>query len=167
MTKTKQTGIVSRRQVLRAGVVGGAACLLSKRSSAANSDKYAGLNSKKYLGDVKVLAKVEDPKVFTEGPAADRAGNLFFTNVPAEKILKWNPKSQQLSVFRTKSNKANGLFFDPQGRLLACEGGAGRVTRTNMKTGKIEILADGFDGKRFAAPNDLCIDPQSRVYFTS
>ena len=167
MTKTKQTGIVSRRQVLQAGVVGGAACLLSKRTVAANLDKYAGLNSKKYLGDVKVLAKVEDPKVFTEGPAADRAGNLFFTNVPAEKIFKWNPKSKQLSVFRAGSNKANGLYFDPQGRLLACEGGAGRVTRTNMKTGKIEILADGFDGKRFAAPNDLCIDPQGRVYFTS
>ena len=88
-----------------------------------------------------MLAKVEDKKVFTEGPAVDRAGNVFFTNVRMAKILKYSPKTKKLTTYREKSNLANGLYFDPQGRLLACEGGAGRVTRTDMKTGKIEVLA--------------------------
>lgn len=162
---------MSRRQWLQATVAGaaaGGACALFPRSTtAAKPDKYAGLQSKKYLGDVEVLTKIKDTKIFTEGPAVDRAGNVFFTNIPVEKILKWNPKTKQLSVFRTESGKANGLYFDPQGRLLACEGGAGRVTRTDMETGKIEVLAKGFDGKRLASPNDLCMDPKGRIYFTS
>lgn len=129
------------------------------------ADQYAGLKSSEYLGEVKVLAKIEDEKVFTEGPAADAHGNLYFTNVPVEKILKWD--GSKLSVFRQKSNKANGLYFEPDGSLLACEGGAGRVTRTNMETGKIEVVADGFNGFPFAAPNDICADGNGRLYFTS
>ena len=129
------------------------------------ADQYAGLDSDKYLRDRKVLTKVEDSKVFTEGPAADAHGNLYFTNVPAEKILKWDGKA--LTVFREKSNNANGLYFEPDGSLLACEGGAGRVTRTDMKTGRIEVLASTYNGFPLAAPNDLCGDAQGRIYFTS
>jgi len=70
-------------------------------------------------------------------------------------------------VFREKSGEANGLRFDPQGRLIACEGKAGRVTRTDMKTGKIEVLVDQFGGKPLGAPNDLELDARGRIYFTS
>lgn len=126
---------------------------------------YEGLDSEKYLSGLKVLARVEDSKVFTEGPAADAHGNLYFTNVPAEKILKWD--GQSLSVFRKNSNKANGLYFEPNGSLLACEGGAGRVTRTDMKSGRISVLAGQFNGFPLAAPNDICRDAHGRIYFTS
>lgn len=134
-------------------------------SAAGIADQYEGLKSEKYLSDLKILATVEDKKVFTEGPAADSHGNLYFTNVPANKILKWDGKS--LTVFRENSNAANGLYFEPNGSLLACEGGSKRVTRTNMKTGEVNVLADSFNGFPLASPNDLCCDAAGRIYFTS
>ena len=136
-------------------------------AGAVMANKYQGLKSDPFLGKVSSLSRVEDDMVFTEGPAADRTGHLYFTNVPVSRILKWDPEQRELSVFRENSNKANGLYFDPQGRLLACEGGLGRVTRTDMKTGKIEVLASEFKGFPFAPSNDLCLDAQGRVYFTS
>jgi gluconolactonase len=136
-------------------------------AAAARTDNYQGLKSDQFLAKVSSLSRVEDEMVFTEGPATDRSGDLYFTNVPVSRILKWDPKKRELSVFRENSNKANGLYFDPRGRLLACEGGLGRVTRTDMKTGKIEVLASEFNGFPFAPSNDLCLDAQGRVYFTS
>ena len=129
------------------------------------ADQYRGLETSKYLGELTTLAKVEDSKVFTEGPCCDRAGNVFFTNTEASKILKWD--GQKLSTFREDENAANGLLFDRQGRLVACEGKAGRVTRTDMKSGKITVLADQFDSHPLGLPNDLCFDGKGRIYFTS
>lgn len=140
---------------------------LTRRAYAAPENRYAGLNSSNYLGDVNVLAKVQDDKVFTEGPAADGQGNLYFTNVPMSKILRWNSKKKQLTVFRKNTNQTNGLYFTPDGRLLACEGGAGRVSRIDLKTGKAEVLADRYNKFPFAAPNDVCMDGKGRIYFTS
>jgi len=142
-----------------------ASSLLSKASGAPAN--YAGLQSDEFLGPAEVLAKVEDTSVFTEGPAVDRAGDVFFTNVPVSKILKWSPRTRQLSVFRADSHETNGLCFAPDGSLLCCEGGTGRVTRTDMKSGAIKVLADAYQGKRLAKPNDLCMDGQDRIYFTS
>ncbi len=161
-----QARICLTRRAFVQSTAASAAALACGRWAAAAAD-YQGLKSNDFLGDVQVLAKVEDEKVFTEGPAVDRAGNVFFTNVPVSKILKWSPATRQLSVFRSDSHETNGLFFDPQGRLLCCEGGAGRVTRTDMKTGRVEVLVDGYEGRRLAKPNDLCLDGQGRVYFTS
>ena len=149
---------LTRRSFIRRGAAG----LLAAAGGCAVSGR-----KKTSLGPVGVLAKIEDTEIFTEGPAVDRAGNVFFTNIPVSKILKWDPRSRALSVFRENSNKTNGLIFDPEGRLLACEGEAGRVTRTDMKTGKIEVLADTYNGFPFAAPNDLCLDGEGRIYFTS
>jgi gluconolactonase len=156
---------VDRRSFL-AGV-GSLAGLSLLRAEPAEGTRYDSLRTDDYLGKVEVLAKVEDTEVFTEGPAVDREGNVFFTNVPASKILKWDPSAKKLSGFRENTNQTNGLYFDPQGRLLACEGKAGRVTRTDMRTGKIEVLADRYNGFPFAPPNDLCMDQKGRVYFSS
>ena len=163
---------LSRRQFLNTTAAHAAglsafALLAEPRCAAAGADRYGGLAGDKYLGSVKVVTTVVDEKAFTEGPAVDREGNVFFTNAPMSKILRWEPKRQQLSVFRENSNEANGLCFDPQGRLLACEGSAGRVTRTELRTGRVEVLASTFNGFPLAAPNDLCLDEQGRVYFTS
>jgi gluconolactonase len=159
---------VTRRAFLGSTTAGiAAAALTSAQLRAAPSDRYQGLSTDKYLGKVEVVAKVEDEKVFTEGPAVDRAGNVFFTNTMASKILRWDPKAKRLSVFREQTQETNGLAFDPRGRLLACEGKAGRVTRTDMKTGRIEVLADKFRSFPFAAPNDVCLDDKGRIYFTS
>ena len=159
---------MNRRQFVASAVSASAAIAYwGKTSQAAGvAEKYASLDSSKYLGKVVTEARIHDKVVFTEGPAADGAGNLYLTNVPAEKILKWDPKAKKLSVFREKSNQANGLWFEPNGNLLACEGGAGRVTRTDMKSGKITVLADGYNGP-IGKPNDLTQDDEGRIYFTS
>lgn len=111
--------------------------------------------------------KTETDVAFLEGPACDRAGNVFFTNIPAERIMRLDARTGKLSVFRENSNRANGLAFDRQGRLLCCEGGVGRITRTNMANGNIEVLADSFDGKPLGGVNDLALDGKGRIYFTS
>ena len=113
------------------------------------------------------MAEIKDDKVFTEGPAVDRAGILLFTNVPVSKILKWDPAAKQLTTHQADSNETNGLAFDPMGRLIACEGAARQVTRTDPTTKRRDVLADGFDGKPLAKPNDLCLDRAGRIYFTS
>lgn len=129
------------------------------------ADQYQGLETQRYLSDLQVVAQVPGSKVFTEGPCCDRAGNVFFTNTEGSQILKWD--GRQLSVFREDKNAANGLLFDRQGRLLACEGDAGRVTRTDMRSGEVTVLADKYEGRTLGMPNDLCLDRQGRIYFTA
>ena len=159
---------LSRRQLLVSSAAFGATMAAGQWSSAFSVAKdYRRLDSDKYFGRGTILATIEDDKVFTEGPAFGPDGNLYFTNVPAEKILKWDPKAKELSVWREQSNKANGLYFAPNGDLLACEGGAGRVTRTDMESGEITVVASEFNGFPFAAPNDLCMDDKGRIFFTS
>jgi gluconolactonase len=108
---------------------------------------------------------------FTEGPAQGPDGMIYFTDVTNNRILRLNPESRKHEVFRADSNRANGLLFDGQGRLIACEGSDAehnnpRVTRTDLKTGKVETIAAEFEGKSFNAPNDVTIDSKGRLYFT-
>ncbi|MBI2686396.1 MAG: SMP-30/gluconolactonase/LRE family protein [Acidobacteria bacterium] len=108
---------------------------------------------------------------FTEGPAQGPDGMLYFTDVANNRILRFNPRTKKHDVYRADSNRANGLLFDAQGRLIACEGSDGernkpRVTRTDLMTGKVEELATQFEGKNFNAPNDVTIDSKGRLYFT-
>ena len=131
------------------------------------------------LGPIAVAAQqpeIATALAFTEGPTVDRDGNVYFTELVFQRIMKLDPKGV-LTVFRENSNNANGLLIDPQGRLIACEGaGSARlgvpqqfkpqVTRTDLATGTIEILADNYEGKPFVGPNDVTIDSKGRVYFT-
>ncbi|MDA1053508.1 MAG: SMP-30/gluconolactonase/LRE family protein [Planctomycetota bacterium] len=169
MTRPAARTQQSRRRFLQQSAVATVAVMTNAvlHTKVAWGADYTDLKTDDYLGAVAILAKVEDTTVFTEGPAADRNGNLLFTNVPVNKILKWDPRTKLLSVFRENSNETNGLYFAPDGSLLACEGATARVTRTDAKTGKIEVLAEGFQGRRLAKPNDLCMDDRGRVYFTS
>lgn len=128
------------------------------------SARYTSLDNARYFDDA--AARSETAVAFLEGPAVDRAGNVFFTDGPPARIMRWDPNQRKLSVFRENSNGANGLRFDQQGRLVACESG-GRVTRTDMTTGRIEVLAESYQGKPLGGPNDLDIDSRGRIYFTS
>jgi|GEM_PF-1179024 len=110
---------------------------------------------------------------FTEGPALASDGSVFFSDI-GDAIYRFDPKTKQTKLFRQPSGRANGLMFDRQGRLIACEGantGGGR--RLSITTGiqgnndgDVRTLADGFKGKRFNSPNDLAIDGKGNVYFT-
>ena len=108
---------------------------------------------------------------FLEGPAVDDKGNVYFSDIAGNRILKMAPDGA-VSVFRADSGRANGNTFDAQGRLISCEGaefgggGRRRVVRTDLKTGKTEVLAERYDGKRFNSPNDVCADGKGRVWFT-
>ena len=111
------------------------------------------------------VEKLADGFRFTEGPAVDRDGNVYFSDIPNSRIHKWSVEEKKLSTFRENSGRANGLYFDRQGNLVACEGGNRRITSISPE-GKVTVLADSFKGKRLNSPNDLWIDPQGGVYFT-
>ena len=113
---------------------------------------------------------------FTEGPTVDRDGNVYFTEIMSQRIMKLGVDGK-LTTYRANSNVANGLLIDPRQRLIACEGagfsqhgnsvqGKPRVTRTDLETGQLEVLADNWQGKPFTAPNDVTIDGKGRLYFT-
>ncbi len=103
---------------------------------------------------------------FTEGPAADAAGDVYFSDIPNNRIHKWSLDGK-LTTFREDSNEANGLYFDKAGNLLACEGkdNAGRLVSI-APDGTLTVLADKYEGKPFNSLNDLWIDPKGGVYFT-
>ena len=103
---------------------------------------------------------------FTEGPAADAKGNVYFTDIPNERILRVDTEERKLTVFREASGRANGLMFNAKGELVACEGGNGRVTAIARDGKTVRIIAAEFGGKPFNSPNDLVIDRQGGVYFT-
>ena len=100
----------------------------------------------------------------TEGPAWDGEA-LLFTSIQQSRIMRYDPATGASTVYREDTNFANGLMFDPDGVLYACEGGARRVVRYETD-GSAKSLTDGFEGKRLNIPNDLAIDLQGRVWFT-
>ncbi len=108
---------------------------------------------------------------FTEGPAADSEGNVYFSDIMNNRIMRLAADGS-VSVFRSDSGRTNGNLFDQQGRLVSCEGaemgsgGRRRMVRTDLKTGEIEILTEHFNSRRYNSPNDLAIDTHGRIYFT-
>jgi gluconolactonase len=110
------------------------------------------------------IQKLADGFQFTEGPAADQEGNVYFTDIPNSKIHKWSTDGE-LSTFMENTNRTNGLFFDKNGNLICCVAGTGKLVSIDSK-GKITVLADIYEGKRFNSPNDLWIAPNGGIYFT-
>jgi gluconolactonase len=114
------------------------------------------------------LEKLWSEGEFTEGPAQGPDGCIYFSDI-GNRIMRFDPKTGKTTEYRKPSGRANGLDFDPQGRLVAAEGantgGKRRVTATD-KDGTIVVLTDRWKGKRFNSPNDLTIDRKGRVYFT-
>lgn len=119
------------------------------------------------FGVVTLGAKVEklaEGFAFTEGPAVDAEGNVFFTDIPNNRIHKWSLDGK-LSTFRENSGGANGLFIDKDGNLLVCEGGNRRLVSIDPQ-GKVTVLVDRYNNKKLNSPNDLWIDPKGGIYFT-
>jgi gluconolactonase len=110
------------------------------------------------------IDKVAAGYLYTEGPAWSRDGYLVFSDVPASRLLEFKPP-EKAALFREKSNGAMGNTFDAQDRLYTCETHARRVTRTDKK-GKIEVIAEKYEGKRLNAPNDVAVRKDGQVYFT-
>jgi gluconolactonase len=116
------------------------------------------------IGPVGKITKLHTGFMFTEGPAADKHGNVFFSDIPNEKIHRVDAKDGKLSTFVEKSNHANGLMFNAKGELVACE--MDGQLAAYSPDGKRRVVAGKSNGKRFNAPNDLSVDLQGGVYFT-
>lgn len=103
---------------------------------------------------------------WTEGPVwLGDSRLLLWSDIPNDRIMAWHESSGQVSVYRQPANHANGNTRDRQGRLVTCEHGARRVTRTEHD-GTVTVLLDAFDGKRLNAPNDVVVHPDGGIWFT-
>src|SRR5260370_11002744 len=113
------------------------------------------------------LEKLWSDGEFTEGPAYGPDRCIYFSDI-GNRIIKYDPRTGKTTEFRNPSGRANGLDFDPKGRLVAAEGantgGKRRITVTD-RDGTVRVLPDKWKGKRFTSPNDLPIDYNGRVYF--
>jgi gluconolactonase len=111
------------------------------------------------------IKMVKSGFTFTEGPAADAEGSIYFSDIAKETIYKWSHKNGSITLYREGTGRANGLMFDSKGRLVVCEMGNNRVTLDDMK-GNIKVLADNYKGKKLNMPNDLWIDSKGGIYFS-
>lgn len=116
------------------------------------------------IGPAGKIVKLHTGFGFTEGPAVDREGNVFFSDIPNQRIHKIDTQGQ-LTVLRENSNKANGLMVNAKGEIIACEMN-GRVVAISPDGKEVRVLASEYQGQRLNAPNDLVIDRQGGVYFT-
>ncbi|QNF34746.1 SMP-30/gluconolactonase/LRE family protein [Adhaeribacter swui] len=102
---------------------------------------------------------------FTEGPAADKQGNVFFTDQPNDKIWKYSTDGQ-LTLFMDKTGRSNGMYFDKKGNLLSCADENNQIWAISPDK-KVTVLLKDLDGKKFNGPNDLWVHPKTgTIYFT-
>ncbi|SDL16434.1 gluconolactonase [Glycomyces sambucus] len=103
---------------------------------------------------------------WTEGPVYVPHGKyLLFSDIPNDRIMRWDETDDSVSVFRSPAGHTNGHTLDRQGRLVSCEHGGRRVTRTELD-GSVTVLADRWEGRRFNSPNDVVVDSTGAVWFT-
>jgi gluconolactonase len=127
---------------------------IARAEDAATSVVEPGAKVTKLAGDMK----------FTEGPAWIPAKKmLVFSDIPNSKIMQWK-EGEGLSVFR-QSEQSNGNILDLEGRLISCQHAARNIVRTEPD-GKITVLADKYDGKRFHSPNDVAVRSDGTLWFT-
>jgi len=110
------------------------------------------------------LEKLSGGFAFTEGPTCDAAGNVFFTDQPNDRILKWSADGN-LSAFMQPCGRANGMMFDAQGRLIACADEHNQLWSIAPDK-SVTVLATNFSGKYLNGPNDVWITPRGGIYFT-
>lgn len=128
---------------------------------------YGQDKENEYRGIIAPGAEVEklaEGFLFTEGPVSDQEGNVFFTDQPSDRIMKWSVDGT-LSVFLDNSGRANGLYFDKEGNLISCSDMDNEIWSINEK-GEHRVLLSHFNGKKLNGPNDLWIHPNGGIYFT-
>ena len=112
------------------------------------------------------VRKLADGFRFTEGPTADADGNVYFTDQPNDRILKWDVKQGRLSTFLQPAGRANGMCFDRQWRLIACADETNALWRVDPATRQVEVLAWQYEGRPLNGPNDVWVAPHGDLYFT-
>jgi gluconolactonase len=110
------------------------------------------------------LTKLAGGFAFTEGPAADAKGNVYFTDQPSDRIVKWGTNGK-LSTFMKPSGRSNGLAFDAQGNLWACADNKNELWKISP-AGKKSVVIKNYEGRLLNGPNDLWIRPDGGIYFS-
>jgi gluconolactonase len=127
------------------------------------------IHDERFRRCVQLSARVEQLYTgcrWAEGPAyVPAARHLLWSDVPNDRVLRWEETSGAVSVFRQPAGYANGRTIDRQGRLVTCEQGGRRVSRTEHD-GSTTVLADRYEGKRFNSPNDVVVRSDGSIWFT-
>ena len=120
--------------------------------------------------DTTIFKEGKEPKLvsrqflFTEGPATDKEGNVYFTDQPNNTIWKYSLDGS-LSLFMDSAGRANGLYFDNEDYLIACADEYNQLWRIDSK-GNVTVLLDNYEGKKLNGPNDVWVHPSGNLYFT-
>ena len=133
------------------------ACASSAQPSAPSGNGIAAPGAK--------LTLLADAFKFTEGPAADKQGNVFFTDQPNNRILEWSVDGK-LSTFMSDSGRSNGMYFDDAGNLYACADLNNQLWEIDPATRKVTVVVKDYEGKKLNGPNDVWVRPDGGIYFT-
>lgn len=142
----------------------GATCHKSANQTPASKQQEVTRASSPYfdpnglIASAAVLTKLREGFGFTEGPAVDKAGNVFFTDQPNDKIYKWTASTGTITEFMSGTGRSNGLFFDKDGFLISCADEHGELWSIDAQ-GKHKVLVENYQGKLLNGPNDLWINP--------
>ena len=125
---------------------------------------FAQTSKGSLVADGATVQLVSSDFKFTEGPAADKEGNVYFTDQPNDKIMKWSVDGK-ISVFMDGTGRSNGMFFDGKGNLYTAADEKNQVLMIDRDK-NVTVLVKDFEGKRLNGPNDLWIDKKGGIYFT-
>lgn len=117
------------------------------------------------IADGSELREVSTEFEFTEGPAADAKGNIYFTDQPNDRIMIYTAGGK-LETFMQPAGRANGLYFDREGYLLACADNRSELWKIDVKTKEHTVLASTYNGKRLNSTNDAWVRPDGGIYFS-
>jgi gluconolactonase len=139
---------------VKLSVILGFVLILTLKLSGAESVVAPGAMLEKLSGDFK----------FTEGPTCDAAGNVFFTDQPNDRIMKWSVDGK-LSTYKQPAGRSNGMYFDAKGDLVSCADEKNEMWSIDS-SGKVTVLIKDYEGKLLNGPNDVWVRPDGGMYFT-
>ena len=125
----------------------------------------ASAHSNEIVAEGEVPVRLADSYNFTEGPATDAKGNVYFTDQPNNRIYRWDCESGEITLFTDQSGRSNGMYFDAQGNLIVCADMDNQLWRFNMN-GQAEILITDYREKLLNGPNDVWIAKDGSYYLT-
>jgi gluconolactonase len=111
------------------------------------------------------LTLVAEDYDFTEGPALAPNGDVYFTDQPNDRILRWDATTNSVETYLQPAGRSNGLYFDHDGNLLSCADEKTQLWRIDTEK-NVTVLVEDFDDKKLNGPNDLWVDPNGGIYFT-
>jgi gluconolactonase len=163
-TRERRMGKNNARLLALGLICAGALSTMGAKSAEAQEDTPNGAQTNGVTLPGAKLEKLAGDLAFTEGPTSDAAGNVFFTDQPNDRILKWG-LDDKLSTFLHPAGRSNGMSFDPAGDLWACADENNQLWRIEPNgTKHVEVL--NFEGKLLNGPNDLWIRPDGGLYIT-